>query len=417
LAGVGFDASVWETWAYLTAGASLHVVPPDLLLLPRELVVWMAEQGISHSFLPTPLAEAMMEASMEALLAERMPAGLGLRALLTGGDRLRRRPAAGLPFALVNHYGPTESTVVATAGTVAAEGPAEVPPSIGRPIANTRVYLLNRHLQPMPPGSAGELYIGGDGLARAYLGRPALTAEKLVPDPFGEPGARLYRTGDLARFGPGGELEFLGRLDDQVKIRGFRIELGEVEAVLCQHPAVREAVVMIRHDQSGSGRLVAYLTWHGEAAPEDEELQGFLNQKLPSYMVPSAFVPLDLLPLTANGKIDREALPPPPIREKGSDTFVAPRSEVEALVAEIWCDILNLEQVGVFDNFFELGGHSLQISQIISRVRDLFEIEIPPRALFESPTVAGLTFAIAETLLEEAGEEEASEALSGAGLL
>jgi amino acid adenylation domain-containing protein len=258
LAGPGFDASVWETWAPLTAGASLHIPPPDTVLSPPALLDWMAEHGITVAFLPTPLTEAV--------LAEPMPKGLALRSLLTGGDRLRRRPAPGLPFELVNHYGPTEATVVATAGRVSPEG--ERVPNIGAPIANTRVYLLDRGLRPMPVGVAGEICLAGEGLARGYRGRPDLTADRFVPDPFGE-GRRIYRTGDLARWTAPGQIEFVGRVDHQVKIRGYRIELGEIETALGRHPEVREAVVLAL-----DGRLVAYVV------TQASDIRSFLAESL-----------------------------------------------------------------------------------------------------------------------------------------
>ncbi|HEX3128845.1 MAG TPA: amino acid adenylation domain-containing protein [Thermoanaerobaculia bacterium] len=248
LAGPGFDASVWEVWPALASGAALHVPPQETVASPPDLVAWMAAERITQSFLPTPLAEAV--------LAEPLPAGLELRVVVTGGDRLHRRPSADAPFALVNHYGPTEGTVVATADPVDPSG--DRMPAIGRPIANVRVYLLDRALGPVPAGVPGELFVAGAGLARGYRNRPDLTAERFAPDPFGgltgKSGERLYRTGDLARFLPGGEIEFLGRLDHQVKIRGFRVELGEIEAVLAQSPGVREAAVLAR-----DGRLVAYV--------------------------------------------------------------------------------------------------------------------------------------------------------------
>ncbi|MFP5285681.1 MAG: non-ribosomal peptide synthetase, partial [Thermoanaerobaculia bacterium] len=334
LAGPGFDASVWETWAPLTSGASLHIPPPDTVPSPPALLAWMAEQGITVSFLPTPLAEAV--------LSEPLPEGLALRALLTGGDRLRRRPDPGLPFELVNHYGPTEATVVATAGRVSPEG--DRPPEIGAPIANTRVYLLDRGLRPVPVGAAGEICLAGEGLARGYRGRPELTAKRFVPDPFGE-GRRLSRTGDLARRTPSGGIEFVGRADHQVKIRGYRIELGEIEAALARHPAVREAVVLAL-----DGRLVTYVV--GEA----QDLPSFLAGLLPEPMVPSAWVSLDRLPLTPNGKVDRRALAGiAPVR--GEEQAEPPRAGLETELAAVWTDLFGVS-VSRQDDFFALGGHS-----------------------------------------------------------
>ncbi|MFP5285776.1 MAG: non-ribosomal peptide synthetase, partial [Thermoanaerobaculia bacterium] len=263
IAGPAFDASVWEIWPALTAGASLHIPTEELRADPARLVAWLVKKGITLSFLPTPLAEAVIEQSW--------PEHVALRSLLTGGDRLHRAPAPGLPFELVNHYGPTEGTVVATFRPVPA-GEAGAPP-IGQPMDNVRAYVLDRDLKPVPLGAVGELFVGGDGLARGYVGEPALTAASFVPDPFSaEPGARLYRTGDLVRYRPDGEIEFLGRADHQVKVRGFRIELGEIESLLARVWGVQEAVVMVRSDgsdgsvrsvRSGDRRLVAYVA--GEA--------------------------------------------------------------------------------------------------------------------------------------------------------
>jgi surfactin family lipopeptide synthetase A len=285
---------------------------------------------------------------------------------------------------------------------------------IGRPIANTQLYILDPVLQPVPIGIPGELYIGGDGLARGYLNRPDLTAEKFIPNPFGsEPGARLYKTGDLARHRPDGNLEFLGRLDHQVKLRGFRIELGEIEAVLGGHPAVREAVVVVREDVPGDMRLVAFVVSDQEPAPASRELRAFLQAKLPDYMIPSVFIRLDILPLTPNGKVDRRALPAPDqARPAPEDAFVAPRTPVEEGLARIWAQVLGLEQVGIHDNFFELGGHSLLAMRVISRLRDTFHMELPLRSLFEAPTVAGLALTIAQRQAERAEHEEMARLLA-----
>ncbi|HLK61110.1 MAG TPA: amino acid adenylation domain-containing protein, partial [Chthonomonadaceae bacterium] len=379
-----FDASVWEIWPTLAVGASLHIAPEETILSPSQLLGWLNDQAISVSFLPTPLAEAV--------LAEAGCETLSLRALLTGGDRLHPVERHDLPFALINHYGPTESTVVATAGTVAM-GKETLPP-IGRPISNTQVYLLDGGMQPVPAGVAGELYLGGESLARGYLNRPELTAERFVPDPFsGRAGARLYRTGDLCRYLPDGSIEYLGRVDDQVKVRGFRIELGEIESVLSQHPGVREAAVLAREDGTQDKRLVAYVvSRNGAVHPND--LREHLRDKLPGYMIPSVFVALPSLPLSPNGKVDRKALPAPEAGEQ-RETYVAPRTPIEEGLAEIWCEILRVERVGIHANFFELGGHSLLATQAISRFRSTFQVELPLRTLFEAPTIALLAQKIA----------------------
>ena len=411
LAGPAFDAAVWELWPYLAAGASLHVPPPAVRASPERLLGWLAQREITLCFLPTPLAAALLAE------IERRPPRLALRALLTGGDRLQRAPAGELPFTLWNHYGPTESTVVATAAPVGA-GLAG-PPPIGRPIAGTRIHLLDRDGGRMPVGVPGELAIAGAGLARGYRERPDLTAERFVPDPWGGPGERLYRTGDLVRLTAAGELEFLGRRDRQVKIRGFRIELGEIEAALREHPAVREAVVAVRPAAGAAGgeaRLVAYLV----TAPEvgTQSVQQLLASRLPDHMVPAAFVRLPALPLTRNGKVDLAALPDPRPEADGGrdDRGEAPASALEELLLGIWSDLLGRGDFGVHENFFRLGGHSLLATQLLSRVRDAVLLEVPLATLFTAPTVAGLAGAI-ETLLRTAGAaaDQAPAAAGAAG--
>ncbi|MCA1568706.1 MAG: condensation domain-containing protein, partial [Acidobacteria bacterium] len=264
--------------------------------------------------------------------------------------------------------------------------------TIGRPLANTQVYLLDGWMQPVPQGATGELYLGGDGLARGYLGRSGLTAERFVPHPFGErAGARLYRTGDVARYLPDGEIEFLGRIDHQIKLRGFRIELGEIETVLATHPSIRQCSVLVREDMPGDKRLVAYVVGEDGRAATTGELRDLIKQKLPEYMIPSVFVMLDTLPLTPNGKVDRKQLPAPEqTRETLEEEFAAPRTAVEEMLAGIWSQVLGVGRIGVRDNLFELGGHSLLATQIISRVRETFHVEVPLRSLFGAPTVAGL---------------------------
>ena len=395
LAGVGFDAAVWELWPYLTAGAGLHLLDDETRTSPERLVDYLSTRGVTVSFLPTPLAESV--------LALDWPEKASLRVVLTGGDKLHRHPSGAKPFTLVNNYGPTENAVVATSGPVPCGEDLTASPSIGRPISNVQVYLLDAHRHPVATGTPGELYIGGASLTRGYLNRPAQTAEKLVPHPFSvEPGARLYRTGDLARHLPDGRIEFLGRLDQQVKIRGFRIELEEIESVLAAHPSLREAAVLAREDAPGDRRLVAYVVATREPPPSADELRGHLKEKLPDYMIPSAFLFLGALPLTANGKIDRRALPVPDSgRPAGGASGVAPRTPVEEVLAKIWCEVLVLERVGAGDNFFELGGHSLLLAQVASRVRESLQLELPLRTLLEAPTVSGLA-----EMIEEAARAE-----------
>jgi amino acid adenylation domain-containing protein len=378
-ARIGFDMHVLELLWTLVRGFRV-VIHPELGMAREDETIGqqIRRHGITHlQCTPSLATMAIAESGVEALG--------GLERLFLGGEALPAELAEQLrvvlPDGLVNLYGPTETTVWSTTHAVDADGP--VP--IGRPIANTRVYVLDGGLRPQPVGLPGELCIGGAGVARGYLGRAGLTAERFVPDPFGsDAGARLYRTGDRARWRAEGVLEYLGRMDHQVKIRGFRIEPGEVEAVLRRHPGVRECAVIVREDHPGDPRLVAYVA--GDAEPD--AFRAHLRRRLPEYMVPAAFVPVDTLPLTPNGKLDRRALPAPEyvdVRER----YVAPRTDAETAMAAIWAEVLGREQVGVHDNFFALGGHSLLAMRIISRVRAEFGVELAVRVLFESPTVAG----------------------------
>jgi amino acid adenylation domain-containing protein len=381
LAGLSFDAAVWELWPALASGARVALAPEAVRLAPARLLEWLAAEEIDVAFLPTPLAEAA--------LGEAVPEGLRLRTLLTGGDVLHAPPPAGKPFALVNHYGPSENSVVATCAAVPAGGERGLPPSIGGPIDNVRVYLVDARGHLVPAGTAGEILLGGAGLARGYLGRPDLTADRFVPDPFSnEPGARLYRTGDLARWRGAeedGGLQFLGRRDRQVKIRGVRIELGEIEACLAQCPGVRQAAVLALR-----GALVAWVA--PEEAPDGAAVRAFLRERLPAALVPADVVRLAALPLTANGKIDRQALPVPERTAETTRETAAPASgdEIRDLLLGIWRQVLGRRSVGPRDDFFALGGHSLLAAQVLSRLQAVFGVELPLRSLFESPTVAGL---------------------------
>jgi acyl carrier protein len=302
-------------------------------------------------------------------------------------EHYRRLPHA----ALYNEYGPTEATVWCSAYRCETQADAIRVP-IGRPIANTQLYGLDSHLQPVPVGVPGELYVGGAGVAGGYWKRHDLTAEKFITNPFSAtPGARLYKTGDLARFLPDGNIEYLGRVDHQVKIRGFRIELGEIEAALASHPAVEEAVVVAREDEPGEKRLVAYYTGSNANgnATSVAELRAHLSSKLPEYMVPAAYVRIERMPLTANGKLDRKALPMPEGDAYAVRRYEAPLGETETRLAEIWADVLKIDRVGRNDNFFELGGHSLLAMQVMARIRHIFNLELPVRSIFDEPTVAG----------------------------
>jgi amino acid adenylation domain-containing protein len=382
LSGFAFDASVWEIWSCLTVGASLYIANDEIRLSPVQLQAWLISNNITVSFLPTPLAEH--------ILALDWSKGVNLRVLLTGGDKLQCHPASSIPFKVVNNYGPSENTVVTTSGIISASNQADVAPSIGKTIANTQLYILDRNLQPVPIGISGELHIGGDGLARGYLNRPDLTQEKFIPNPFShEPGSRLYKTGDLARYLPDGNIEFLGRIDHQVKIRGFRIELGEIEAALTKHPDVQQPVVVVRENVLGDKQLVAYYVTQ-QTIVASRELREFLQQHLPEHMIPNAFVKLDALPLTPNGKVDRHALPvPEKVRSGLNNSFVA-LSPIETALAAIWAEVLKLDQVGIYDEFLELGGHSLLAAQIINRVTATLKIELSIANLFTASTIVEL---------------------------
>ncbi|MBW4609145.1 MAG: amino acid adenylation domain-containing protein [Hassallia sp. WJT32-NPBG1] len=307
---------------------------------------------------------------------------------------------------IFNHYGPTEATVgvlthpVEICGELSCQPTSKTVP-IGKPIANTQVYVLDEHLQLSPIGVKGELHIGGTGLARCYLDQPELTAVKFIPNPFStEPGTRLYKTGDLGRYLLDGTVEFIGRSDHQVKIRGFRIELAEIEVILCQHPSVREAVVVARQNQSDDRRLVAYVVSDVETVSQNAtlgDLRSFLQERLPDYMLPSAFVMLKALPLTPNGKVDRNSLPEPEQVQQELEQFVAPPNPIEQVLADIWAECLDLERVGIHDNFFDLGGHSLLATQIIYKMREAFQVNLPLRSLFDAPTVAGMAERIENT--------------------
>ena len=388
LAGLGFDAAVWELWPYLAAGASVHFVDEITRISAERLRDWLLAKRITISFVPTPLAEH--------LLTLEWPRTSALRILLTGGDTLRRYPPPNLPFVLVNNYGPTECTVVATSGPVEPDKPTGVLPAIGRPIVNTEVYILDEQLNRTPIGTPGEMYIGGAGVARGYHNQPGLTAEKFVADPFSvEPGSKLFKSGDFGRFLPDGQIDFLGRIDDQVKIRGNRIELNEIVGALNRHPQIRESLVIAREDTPGERRLIAYLEMDQDAGVTQAGLRDFLREHLPDYMLPAVFVRLDAFPLTSNGKIDRTALPAPNTANTLlNDVLDAPRTPTERRVAEIVASSLDLEEVDRNDNFFMLGGHSMLGAELVVRLRQAFDVDIDLRSLFDAPTVAALSVEI-----------------------
>ncbi|HSF38614.1 MAG TPA: amino acid adenylation domain-containing protein [Thermoanaerobaculia bacterium] len=390
-APVSFDASTLEIWAPLLNGGRLVLFPgrPGSL---DELARVVATHGITAAWLTAGLFHEMVDGCVEGLRP--------LAQLLSGGDvvspgHARRALAAHPSLTLINGYGPTEGTTFTCCHRLTAARQVGESVPIGRPIANARAYVLNERGEPVPVGGWGELFAAGEGLARGYLNRPELTAERFVPDPFGEPGARLYRTGDQVRQRADGTLEFLGRLDHQVKIRGFRIELGEIEAALVALAGVREAVVVAREDRfegrAGDRRLVAYVA--GDAGIATDGLRRSLQERLPDYMVPSAFVTLAALPLTPNGKVDRKALPAPEW-QRPEESYQAPRTPVEEVLAGIWAELLGLERVGVNDDFFAIGGQSLLAMRLVAQVREIFPGELHLRTLFDAPTVAGLTAAL-----------------------
>ncbi len=389
-----FDAATFEIWGALLNGAKLVGISKDVTLSPRELALQLREKDISVLFLTTALFQQIARDVPQAFTT--------LKYLLFGGETVDARWIKkvlkyGAPKQLIHVYGPTENTTFSSYYHV-----QDLPESvtfylIGRPITNTQIYILDTYLQPVPIGVTGELYLGGEGLAREYLNRSELTDEHFIVNPFSNnPKTGLYKTGDLARYQPDGNIEFLGRVDNQVKICGFRIELSEIEVVLSQHPAVKATVVIAGEDVPDDKYLVAYIVPNqeqiltGEAQNFAFLLSQFLKEKLPEYMVPRAYVVLESLPLTPNGKVDRRALPMPDTITFNSQDYVAPRSQVEDLLAEIWAKVLGKEQVGVHDNFFELGGHSLLATRLTSRIRDTFQIDLSVRNLFETPTVEQL---------------------------
>ena len=389
-ASASFDASVWEIWSALISGATLVLARPDDLLPGPALLATLHQRAITNVFLtPTALA-AMPEGASRALSA--------LRGLVVGGEAfppdLVARWAAGRR--LWNAYGPTEGSICATMARLGEDG--QIP--IGRPVADNRLLVLGRHLELLPQGVPGELYLGGDGLARGYLGKPDLTARTFLPDPIsGQPGARVYRTGDLVRFRPDGQLEFLGRADRQVKVRGFRIEPGEIEAQLAEHPGVREAVVVAWEAAPRDLRLAAHVVAAGPAPVSAHELRAFLRARLPEHMVPASFSFLAALPLTPGGKIDRRALQAPGAGETVAAAGpTVPRTPTEELLAGVWGEVLGRAEIGAADDFFDLGGHSLLIGQVLARVRAAFGVDLPVRAAFEARTLAALARRVEEAL-------------------
>ncbi|MBA3441822.1 MAG: amino acid adenylation domain-containing protein [Pyrinomonadaceae bacterium] len=390
----------------LVSGGCLHVLSYEAVTDGNLFADYTAEHPIdvlkivpSHlrALLATSVADQILPRKYLIMGGEALGWDLVKQVTERGGSNIVRRA--------INHYGPTEATVGSLTFDISedridSELSATIP--IGHPIANTTVYIVDNRLQPVPVGVAGELYIGGAGLARGYLNQAELTAERFIPDPFSaENGARLYKTGDLARYLADGSVEFLGRVDNQVKVRGYRIELGEIEATLLRHAGVRETVVVARKDMADEPRLVAYVVPHQKHECTTDDLRRFLQEQLPDYMIPTAFVSLKSLPLTRNGKVDRQALPAPEESSELEKAFVAPRTPTEEALAGIWREVLGVKQVGVNDNFFRLGGHSLLLTRVISRVRAAFDVELPLRSLFEEPTIAKLALTIEDVLMKE----------------
>lgn len=405
LAGVGFDASVWEVWPYLVVGASLHLPDETTRVSPQLLCDWLVSNQITISFLPTALAERLMILNW--------PATTPLRYLLTGADTLHRYPTENLPFELINNYGPTECTVVATSGRVEADANPDALPTIGRPIANMHVYILDENLQPAPLRVPGELYIGGAGVARGYLNRPEMSAERFVRDPFStNPNARLYKTGDMARYLDDGQIAYLGRLDAQIKILGHRIEPGEIEAVIDRHPVIESSVVNACGSTCEEKRLTAYLVMRNGTIPAAADLRAFLRDSLPDYMVPTVFVKMPALPLTLNGKVDRATLPEPnPDNTLRDEAFIAASNPIEQRLATIVCSLLNLNEVSINDNFFLLGGHSLLGTQLIVKIRDAFGVDLALRTLFDAPTISELSSEIERLILDRVQSMSEDEAM------
>jgi len=387
-ASPSFDVTVEELWPYLTIGASVYIPDEGTRIAPTLMRDWLVNSGITFTMLPT--------AMVEKLITLEWPSTTSLRFLLTGGDALHRYPPPGLPFALINNYGPTEATVVATFGRVLPTGHATMLPTIGRPMANTQIYILDEDLRQVPIGIPGELHIGGVGLAKGYLNHPELTAEKFIANPFSEkPGARLYKTGDLACNLPDGQIAFIGRIDDQVKIRGYRIEPNEIMAVLNRHPAVQTSMVVAREDLPGNKRLVAYIVVVPEARITLSSLRNTLLEHLPDYMVPSTFVVLDAFPLTSNGKVDRSALPAPESsRCITEEAFVAPRLMEHYHLKAMWEELLDRRPIGIRDNFFYIGGHSLLAARLLDRIEQVFGKKIAIATLFAGPTIEDLANAL-----------------------
>jgi amino acid adenylation domain-containing protein len=409
LGGLGFDAAVWEIWPYLSAGATVMLADESVRTSADLLRAWLVKERITMAFVPTILAEPM--------LGQSWPSGTALRYLLTGGDALHRYPISGLPFTVVNNYGPTECTVVATSEKLSPSESTALPPSIGRPIANTQIRILNGDGLPVPPGQVGEIYIAGTGVARGYRNKPEFTAQRFLPDLQNSiPGSRMYRTGDLGCFLPDGKIAFHGRLDNQVQIHGHRVESDEIVCALNRHPAVAASAVVAR-GHACAKNLVAYIVPCGNTVPSAASLREFLAASLPEYMVPSTFVQISALPANSNGKLDSSALPDPDAKNRipGTD-YRTPSTPTEKQLVQILTQLLGVEHVGADDNFFLLGFHSLLATQVTARVYDRFGVQLGLRHLFEAKTVARLAAEVDRQLMEKVNsmsDEEVARQLAG----
>jgi amino acid adenylation domain-containing protein len=412
LAGVGFDAAVWEIWPHLTAGATLVLVEERARTSADLLRDWLVNERITVAFVPTIFGESM--------LGQSWPAETALRYLLTGGEALHRHPSPGLPFHVVNNYGPTECTVVATSGAIPAAGLPD-PPSIGKPVAHTQIRILDSEGHPVAPGQTGEIYIAGTSVARGYRNNPAATAERFLQDSMNPiPGSRMYRTGDLGCFLPDGQIAFRGRVDTQEQIHGYRVEPDEIVCVLNRHPAVAASAVVARIRNGGktgcSKSLVAYVVPRETTPLSASGLREFLSATLPHYMVPSTFVRISALPSNSNGKLDRAALPEPAAANRIEDAgYRAPSTPTEESLVEILAALLEVERVGTDDNFFLLGFHSLLATQVATRVYERFGIQLGLRHLFEAKTVGRLAAELDRQLMEKLNsmsDEEVARYLS-----
>ena len=416
LAGLSFDASVWEIWPYLAAGSQIHLLGDAGDLSPDRLVEWLVRQEITISFLPTPV--------LESLLDMEWPPETRLRIVLTGGDRLRRFPPSGLPFRLVNNYGPTECTVVAASGDVLPTpgndpSPENHLPAIGYPISNLRLYVLDCDLNPLPAGLPGELFIAGVGVGRGYLNRPDLTAERFLPDPFhrsAADGMRMFRSGDYVRYLPDGQLEFLGRIDDQLKLRGVRIEPGEIERCLEDHLAIDQAVVCIkpssaRPEIKQTDLLVAYVVLKPSASLENAQLHTWLSERLPEAMIPTHFILIDELPRLPSGKLDRRRLAALDLPQSFESTKSSPPTLLESTLASIWQDIFRIDRVDPLDHFFELGGHSLLAIRLVSQINELLGTNFPLREVFAHPQLRDMAHTLSTDYLDPARLVEIAQSL------